>query len=383
MAAARGGGDDVGRRLAAALFERALCARLAGGLAAAAGAAGRAGVSVLAAAAVAQWAILRLFLDDVRERQGPGVLAVPPPRRLGEAVSLRKARRSIGWATVAVLAPPLVGLLAIWGSRAALSPLARGLVGLGGLGFLLLALFTTLLRLRGSLRPLAEATRQAAALSAAPTRSAPAPSSDPISAGGEPGWRRHCRRCGTLRQRLVSSTRAAGPSETEVAERTSELLQRNLDIEQNIRLLSEAQAALSEAEGLAAIGQFVAGIAHEINNPINAALNAARPLREALAEIQPEHLTEEQCALKLRDADFGRDAARSAARNPASGRDRASAVRYTEPDAQARGPVDVHRVLDDAWELLQHPAKAAIELTGTTGRGPRCRVMRAGCNRCS
>jgi len=326
------------------------------------------GVSVLAAAAVAQWAILRLFLDDVRERQGPGVLHVPPPRRFSEAVALRKARRSIGWATVAVLAPPLVGLLAIWGSRSTLSFSARGLVGIGGLGFLLLALFTTLLRLRSSLRPLAEATRQAAALSAAPHE---------VSAGPEQRadiGRRRTRLAQTLqamqdalRQRLVSSTQAQARLEAEVAERTSELLQRNLDIEQNIRLLSEAQAALSEAEGLAAIGQFVAGIAHEINNPINAALNAARPLREALAEIQPDHLSEEQCTLKLRDADLA-----AMLRVLQRGTQRAEEIvralfSYTEPDAQARGPVDVHRVLDDAWELLQHPAKSAIELTRRDG----------------
>lgn len=320
-------------------------------------------VSGLAASAIAQWAVLRLLLDGVRERQVPGLGAAPTPRRLSEATSLSKARRAIGWATVAVLSPPLVALCVLWLSQPASSALSRFWIVPGGALALALALVTTLRRLRGSLRPLVEATRQAATLAAAP---------DEVSASPElraDAGRRRTRLARTLqamqdalRQRLVSSSQAQFRLESEVAERTRELLQRNLDIEQNIRLLSEAQAALSEAEKLAAIGQFVAGIAHEINNPINAALNAARPLREALSEIRPDDLSPAQCAEQLSDADLA-----AMLRVLQRGTQRAEEIvralfSYTEQEAQNRSAIDVHRALDDAWELLQHPGKAAVQV---------------------
>ncbi len=327
-------------------------------------------VSTLAAAAIAQWALLRLFLDERRERQLPGPLALPVPRRLSEQESLRKARRAIGWATVAVLSPPLLSLCAL---RLGLTPAGvrqawRPLWGMGCGLVLLAALLTTLRRLRSSLRPLAEATRQAATLAAAP---------DEVSATQESQaavGRRRTRLARTLqamqdalRQRLVSSTQAQARLESEVADRTRELLQRNLDIEQNIRLLSEAEAALSEAEKLAAIGQFVAGIAHEINNPINAALNAARPLREALSEVKPEQQSPAECAQALRDADLA-----AMLRVLQRGTQRAeeivqALISYAELDAQTGMAIDVHRVLEDAWELLQQPGKRAVQLQRHAG----------------
>lgn len=325
-------------------------------------------VSGLSATAIAQWALVRLLIDGLRERPVPGVAVAPAPRRVSEVAALYKARRAIGWATVAVLAPPLVTLCALWLSQWR-APLARQVALLAGAGLVCgLALLTTLLRLRSSLRPLTEATRQAGALAAAP---------DEASAGPEQRadvGRRRTRLAQTLqamqdalRQRLVSSSQAQARLESQVAERTRELLQRNLDIEQNIRLLSEAQAALSEAEKLAAIGQFVAGIAHEINNPINAALNAARPLREALSEVQPDQLQPGQCADPLRDADLA-----AMLRVLRRGTQRAEEIvralfSYTEQDAQARVAIDVHRALDDAWELLQQPGKARVQLQRSDG----------------
>lgn len=325
-------------------------------------------VSGLSATAIAQWALVRLLIDRLRQRQVPGVVAAPAPRRVSEAAALYKARRAIGWATVAVLTPPLVALCALWLRQWRVPvtwqvALLFAAAAVGGLAWL-----TTLLRLRSSLRPLTEATRQAGALAAAPDEASASPEQR-TDAG-----RRRTRLAQTLqamqdalRQRLVSSSQAQARLETEVAERTRELLQRNLDIEQNIRLLSEAQAALSEAEKLAAIGQFVAGIAHEINNPINAALNAARPLREALSEVQPDLLSPEQCADQLRDADLA-----AMLRVLRRGTQRAEEIvralfRYTDQDAQAQVAIDVHRTLDDAWEILQHPGKTRVQVQRSDG----------------
>jgi len=57
--------------------------------------------------------------------------------------------------------------------------------------------------------------------------------------------------------------------EEEVAVKTQDLRQKALDLEQTLKNLQETQAQLIHSEKMSSLGQLVAGIAHEINNPIN------------------------------------------------------------------------------------------------------------------
>ncbi len=57
--------------------------------------------------------------------------------------------------------------------------------------------------------------------------------------------------------------------EEEVALKTQDLRQKALDLEQTLKNLQETQAQLIHSEKMSSLGQLVAGIAHEINNPIN------------------------------------------------------------------------------------------------------------------
>jgi signal transduction histidine kinase len=67
--------------------------------------------------------------------------------------------------------------------------------------------------------------------------------------------------------------------ETKVTERTLELKSANNDLNKAINDLKEAETHLVEQEKMASLGQLTAGIAHEINNPINFVTSNVRPLK--------------------------------------------------------------------------------------------------------
>ncbi|MCW3122792.1 MAG: zraS 2 [Flavipsychrobacter sp.] len=66
--------------------------------------------------------------------------------------------------------------------------------------------------------------------------------------------------------------------ETKVTERTQELKVANDDLSKAMVELKEAESQLVESEKMASLGQLTAGIAHEINNPINFVTSNVKPL---------------------------------------------------------------------------------------------------------
>jgi two-component system NtrC family sensor kinase len=67
--------------------------------------------------------------------------------------------------------------------------------------------------------------------------------------------------------------------EQKVAERTDELQNTNHQLSDALANLQDAQIQLVEAEKMASLGQLTAGIAHEINNPINFVKANIKPLK--------------------------------------------------------------------------------------------------------
>ena len=67
--------------------------------------------------------------------------------------------------------------------------------------------------------------------------------------------------------------------ENKVNERTQELRLVNNDLNKVLKDLKDAEGQLVESEKMAALGQLTAGIAHEINNPINFVTSNVAPLQ--------------------------------------------------------------------------------------------------------
>lgn len=81
--------------------------------------------------------------------------------------------------------------------------------------------------------------------------------------------------------------------ENKVNERTIELKQSNDGLNKALIELKEAETQLVESEKMASLGQLTAGIAHEINNPINFVTSNVKPLKrdvliliEAIEELE-------------------------------------------------------------------------------------------------
>jgi signal transduction histidine kinase len=157
-----------------------------------------------------------------------------------------------------------------------------------------------------------------------------------------------------LRDKLRSTESLNIDLEREVRRRTEVLEQRNVELHDALEKLRRAQDDLVRGEKLASMGRLVAGIAHEINNPVNAVINTLGPLEEALAELA--------AAKDPAAAEAAAVQAREMLSVVQRGAGRAKAIvqalhNYSRGDEAKPREVVLARSIDDTVDLLRHRLK--------------------------
>jgi len=160
-----------------------------------------------------------------------------------------------------------------------------------------------------------------------------------------------------LRDKLRSTEEVNLDLERAVQMRTADLARKNRELAETLDKLTRAQEQLVRSEKLASIGQLVAGIAHEINNPVNAIVNTVGPLEEAINEAIND--------IGSADLDARGEAARDVremVRVVQRGAQRTKAIvtalhNYSRTDDESVVDFDVDRSIDDSLELLRHLLK--------------------------
>lgn len=172
-----------------------------------------------------------------------------------------------------------------------------------------------------------------------------------------------------LRDKLRSTEEVNLDLERAVQMRTADLARKNRELAEALENLKRAQAQLVRSEKLASIGQLVAGIAHEINNPVNAIVNTVGPLEEAIGDIDSA-----DAAARTEATRDMRDMIRVVQRGAQRTKAIVSALHnYSRTDDESVVDFDVDRSIDDSLELLRHVMKQNITLDKKLGAPGRVR----------
>jgi signal transduction histidine kinase len=154
-----------------------------------------------------------------------------------------------------------------------------------------------------------------------------------------------------LRDKLRSTESLNIDLEREVRRRTEVLEQRNAELHDALEKLRRAQDNLVRSEKLASMGRLVAGIAHEINNPVNAVINTLAPLEEAIRTMA----SATDATSAARAAGEAQEMLGVVQRGAARSKAIVQALHnYSRGDEQRPQDLVLTRSVDDALDLLRH-----------------------------
>jgi len=166
--------------------------------------------------------------------------------------------------------------------------------------------------------------------------------------------------------------------------------QKNVELNTTMNQLKSTQSQLIDAEKMASLGQLTAGIAHEINNPINFVYSSINPLTTDIEDLKTivdscktirNHPQAEKILADLKnfpaesDLDYLFEEIYSLLGGIKEGAERTSEIvaglrNFSRLDENAIKPIQIHEGLDATLMLLQNKLKAKAEIVKDYGNLP-------------
>jgi two-component system NtrC family sensor kinase len=150
--------------------------------------------------------------------------------------------------------------------------------------------------------------------------------------------------------------------ESQVKERTAELTHQKEELQGALAELKSTQAQLVQQEKMASLGELTAGIAHEIQNPLNFVNNFSEVSIELLEELKDEILSKLPDDVKQEADDIMSDITQNLTKINQHGK-RADAIvkgmlQHSRTTTGKKEPTDVNALADEYLRLSYHGLRA-------------------------
>lgn len=183
--------------------------------------------------------------------------------------------------------------------------------------------------------------------------------------------------------------------ERKVNERTLELQESYQTLESTLKDLKEAQSQLVDSEKMAGLGQLTAGIAHEINNPINFVTSNIKPLELDIDELNeviqmyeeldlegdlPAQITAIEKFKNRIDLNFVREEIKSLLSGIGEGAKRTAEIirslkNFSRLDENDTKPVDLNEGLDSTLVLVRSTFPDNLDIIKDYGNLPKVECL--------